>query len=130
MQLGARRAKLRLAAESEPRFVTSPIRFGAALTAAQVATGAHVCLLLDTAYIKLRSEANPVGQVIRAGDRRYTIVGVFAKPTTGIAPSVVGSDVLIPAPLYERDYARGRPFSALASSSTTIGCSPQPKRRR
>jgi ABC-type antimicrobial peptide transport system permease subunit len=109
VRLGATQAKLRLAAESDRRFVTTPVRFGSTFTRAQIDAGAHVCILLDTAYSKLKLDADPVGRSIRAGERRYTIVGVLAKPNGGIAPNIIQSDVLIPYTAYERDYARGRP---------------------
>jgi ABC-type antimicrobial peptide transport system permease subunit len=109
VRLGATQAKLRLAAESDRRFVTTPVRFGSTFTRAHIDAGAHVCILLDTAYSKLKLDADPVGRSIRAGERRYTIVGVLAKPNGGIAPNIIQSDVLIPYTAYERDYARGRP---------------------
>jgi ABC-type antimicrobial peptide transport system permease subunit len=109
MRLGAAQAKLRLSAESDLRFVTTPVRFGSTFTRAQIDAGAHVCILLDTAFAKLSIDGDPVGRSIRAGERRYTIVGVLAKPNGGIAPNVVQTDVLIPYTAYERDYARGRP---------------------
>ena len=102
-------AKLRLAAESDRRFITTPVRYGAAFTRDQIRTAAHVCILLDTAYVKLKIDGDPVGRSIRAGERRYVIVGVLAKPNAGIAPNVIQSDILIPFTSYERDYARGRP---------------------
>jgi ABC-type antimicrobial peptide transport system permease subunit len=109
VRLGATQAKLRLAADSDRRFVTTPVRFGSTFTRAQIDAGAHVCILLDTASAKLKLEADPVGRSLRAGERRYTIVGVLAKANGGIAPNVIQSDVLIPYTAYERDYARGRP---------------------
>ena len=109
VRLGTAHAKLRLAAESDRRFITSPIRYGIGFTREQIAAGAHVCILLDTAAAKLQVDGDPVGRSIRAGDRRYTIVGVLAKSTSGIVPNVIQSDVLIPYTSYERDYARGRP---------------------
>jgi putative ABC transport system permease protein len=109
MRLGASQAKLRLAADSDRRFVTTPERYGSGFTRAQVDAGAHVCLLLDSAYTKLKLAGDPVGRSIRAGERRYVVIGVLAKPNGGIAPNVIASDVLIPYTAYERDYARGRP---------------------
>ena len=109
MRLGAVQAKLRLAADSDRRFITSPVRYGSTFTREQVDAAAHVCILLDSAYVKLKADGDPVGRSIRAGERRYTIVGVLAKPNGGIAPNVIQSDVLIPYTAYERDYARGRP---------------------
>jgi putative ABC transport system permease protein len=107
---GGTLAKLRLSAESDRRFITSPVRYGTTFTRAQVDAGAHVCILLDSAYTKLELAADPVGGSIRAGDRRYTIVGVLTKPNGGIAPNVIQTDILIPYTSYERDYARGRPI--------------------
>jgi putative ABC transport system permease protein len=101
---------LRVAADSQPRFVTSPLRFGTGFSHEQVAAGAHVCILLDSAFTRLELAGDPVGRSIRAGDRRYTIVGVLAKPNAGIAPNIVQADILIPAPAYERDDVRGRPI--------------------
>ena len=110
VRLGSTQTRLRLSADSDRRFITSPLRFGASFTRRQVDDFAHVCLLLDSAYAKLHIGSDPVGRTIRAGDRRYTIVGVLAKPNGGIAPNVVQSDILIPYTAYERDYARGRPL--------------------
>jgi ABC-type antimicrobial peptide transport system permease subunit len=110
VRLGGTQAKLRLSADSDQRFVTAPIRLGSGFTHAQVASGAHVCLLLDSAFIKLHVVGNPLGQSIRAGDRRYTIVGVLAKPNGGIAPNIIQTDVLVPYTAYERDYVRERPI--------------------
>jgi putative ABC transport system permease protein len=110
VRLGSTQTRLRLSAESDRRFITSPIRFGDAFTRRQVEDFAHACILLDTAYTKLRIGSDPVGRSIRAGDRRYTIVGVLTKPNGGIAPNVVQTDILIPYTVYERDYARGRPL--------------------
>ncbi len=109
VRLGSTTAKLRLAADSDRRFVTTPLRFGSGFTRDQVDAGAHVCILLDSAYVKLKLAGDPVGRSIRAGERRYTVIGVLAKPNGGIAPNVIQSDVLIPATAYDRDYARGRP---------------------
>jgi len=108
-RLGRVQAKLRLAPESDRRFITAPIRYGTTFTRAQIVAGAHVCLLLDTAYAKFQLRDDPVGRSVRAGERRYVIVGVLARPSAGIAPNVIQSDILIPYPAYERDYARGRP---------------------
>jgi putative ABC transport system permease protein len=109
VRLGLTQAKLRVSADSDRRFITSPIRYGSGFTRAEIDAGAHVCILLDTAFTKLKLEADPVGRSIRAGERRYTIVGVLAKPNAGIAPNITQTDVLIPSTSYERDYARGRP---------------------
>jgi putative ABC transport system permease protein len=109
VRLGGRQTKLRLSAESDQRFITSPLRFGTAFTREQVDLGAHVCILLDSAYTKFKLDADPVGRTIRAGERRYTIIGVLAKPNSGIAPNIIQTDILIPYTAYEREYVRGRP---------------------
>jgi putative ABC transport system permease protein len=109
VRLAGTEAKLRLSADSEPRFVTSPMRLGDEFTRDEVAAGAHVCILLDSAFTKLKLDGDPVGRSIRAGDRRYTIVGVLTKPNAGIAPNIIQSDILVPWTTYERDYVRGRP---------------------
>jgi putative ABC transport system permease protein len=109
VRLGATQAKLRLSADSDQRFITSPIRYGVGFTREQVEAGTHVCILLDSAYTKLKLDADPIGRSIRAGERRYTIVGVLSKPNGGIAPNIIQTDVLIPFTSYERDYVRGRP---------------------
>ncbi len=109
VRAGPVQAKLRLSADSDLRFITSPVRYGAAFTREQVDSGAHVCILLDTAYDKLKLGGDPVGESVRAGDRRYTIVGVLDKAAGGIAPNITQTDILIPYTSYERDYARGRP---------------------
>ncbi len=110
VRLGSTQSKLRVAADSDRRFITTPLRYGSGFTHDHIAGAAHVCILLDSAYTTLRVAGDPVGRSLRAGERRYTIVGVLAKPTSGIAPNIVQSDILIPYPAYERDYARGRPL--------------------
>jgi putative ABC transport system permease protein len=109
VRLGGATAKLRVAADSDQRFVATPLRYGTSFTQAQIVAGAHVCILLDTAYAKLKLDGDPVGRSIRAGERRYTVIGVLEKPNGGIAPNIVQSDILIPYTAYERDYVRGRP---------------------
>lgn len=110
VRLGATVAKLRVSAESDPHFITSPVRYGTGLTLEQIVAGAHVCVLLDSAYTKLKLAGDPAGRSIRAGERRYTIVGVLSKPNSGIAPNITQTDIVIPYTSYERDYARGRPI--------------------
>jgi putative ABC transport system permease protein len=109
VRVAGTQAKLRLAPDTVPLFVTSPLHYGVGFTQRDVDGGAHVCILLDSAYAKLKLDADPVGRSIRAGNRRYTIVGVLSKPNSGIAPNIIQADILIPYTLYEREYVRGRP---------------------
>ncbi|MFN2459262.1 MAG: ABC transporter permease [Candidatus Velthaea sp.] len=102
-------ARLLVAAESNNRLFTTPLRFGESFTADAVLSGAHVCMLTNDAYEKLKIAGDPTGQSVRVGDRRFLIVGVLAKPNTGILPNIVRGDVFVPYTVYNSDFARGRP---------------------
>jgi ABC-type antimicrobial peptide transport system permease subunit len=107
-RFGSHTARLRIAAESNNRFFNTPLAYGDAFTAAQVDSGAHVCLLTDDGYTKLKISGDPTGLSMRIGDRRFVIVGVLAKPISGILPNIVQGDIFIPYTVYNNDYARGR----------------------
>jgi ABC-type antimicrobial peptide transport system permease subunit len=109
VRLGEAHAKLRISGESELRLITTPVRYGSSFTREQVQAAQNVCVLLDSAYTKLGINGDPVGASLRAGDRRYTIVGVLAKPNGGIAPNIIATDVLVPYTTYERYYVRAGP---------------------
>ncbi|GAC1405557.1 MAG: ABC transporter permease [Candidatus Velthaea sp.] len=102
-------ARLRVAPESNNRFFTTPLRFGVAFTAAQIAVSAHVALLTNDAYEKLKIDGDPTGKSVRVGDRRFVIAGVLQKPNSGILPNIVNGDVFVPYTVYNSDLARGRP---------------------
>ncbi|GAC1534548.1 MAG: ABC transporter permease [Candidatus Velthaea sp.] len=102
-------ARLRIAPESNNRFITTPLRFGTAFTTGQVSTSAHVALLTNDAYEKLKISGDPTGNSIRVGERRFVIAGVLTKPNSGILPNVVNADVFIPYTVYNSDLARNRP---------------------
>ena len=95
------------------RFVTTPLQYGRYFTIDEVQSGANVAILNDNAFAKLIPDgSNPVGRSVRAGEKRYVIVGVYAKPKSGIAPNFAFGDVLIPYTTYERQIARGLKFGA------------------
>ncbi|MBV9646777.1 MAG: ABC transporter permease [Candidatus Eremiobacteraeota bacterium] len=106
---GRKRARLSIAGESDQRFITTPLRLGRAFTASDIASSAHAALLSDEGYAHLFSgSGDPDGKSLRIGDRRYVVVGVLEKPRTGIVPTVVRADVLLPYTTYERDLLRGK----------------------
>jgi len=108
---GHARARLVIVAESDVRFITTPLRYGHALERADVESAAHVCMLTDNAYERLFPEGgDPTGTSVRVGDRRYVIAAILDKPKTGILPNVVRGDIFIPYTTYERDFVRGRPI--------------------
>ncbi len=101
-------ARLTVAAESNDRVFQTPSRFGASFTAEEVAATAHVCLLTNDAYDKLKITGDPTGQSVRLGDRRFLIIGVLAKPISGILPTIGAGDIYIPYTTYDSEFARGR----------------------
>ena len=112
--IAGKSAKLSIAGAPDGRFVSTPLRYGRYITEEEVHSNANVAILNDQAETKLiPAGANPVGQSVRVGDRRYVIVGVYEKPKTGIVPSFAFGDVLIPFTTYERQLARGFKFGAV-----------------
>jgi putative ABC transport system permease protein len=108
-RFGHAHRRVSLGAGPDERFATqTPIKYGRKLDAADIAEARHVCVISAEAYEKLKIEGDPTGQALRLGERRYAIVGVLDKATTGILPSIANSDVSIPYTVYEREYARGR----------------------
>ncbi|HTD35068.1 MAG TPA: ABC transporter permease [Candidatus Elarobacter sp.] len=108
-RFGHTHKRVTLGPGTDERFASStPVKYGRKLNADDVAEARHVAVLTADAYDKLKIDGDPTGQSLRAGERRYTIVGVLDKATTGILPSITSSDVSIPYPVYEREYARGR----------------------
>jgi ABC-type antimicrobial peptide transport system permease subunit len=107
VRVGHRRARLQVGAESDARYTTTPIRYGRAFDAADIAGAAHVCLLSNTAYERLFPDGgDPTGLSARLGDRRYVIAGVLAKPN-GVEVNLGRTDVQVPYTTYARDFARG-----------------------
>jgi len=102
-------ARLRVAAESNERFITTPLRYGTAFTADQVNASAHIALITDDAYQKLKIDGDPTGKSLRVGERRFVIAGVYEKSNSGILPNIVNGDVFVPYTVYNSDLARGRP---------------------
>jgi len=101
-------ARLRVAAESDSRFFTSPIRLGNPFTRDDIERAAHVCLVSADAAAKLGLGDDAVGQSLRLGERRCTISAVLAPAKSGILPTIIQGDVFIPYTTYERDYLQGQ----------------------
>jgi ABC-type antimicrobial peptide transport system permease subunit len=109
VRAGHRHSRLAIAGESDERFITTPVRYGRAFSVDDVATSAHAAVLSDEGYTKLFPDGgDPSGDSLRIGDRRYVVVGVLAKPRTGIIPNVIRADVLLPYTTYEQDFLRGK----------------------
>ena len=101
--------RLLLGAGTDERFSTSTsLRYGRKLGQDDITYGRHVCVISDKGYSQLGISDDPVGQSLRVGDRRYTIVGVLGVDRTGILPVTVNYDIAIPYTTYEREFARGR----------------------
>ena len=110
---GHAHARLGISAESDLAFATVPLVQGRDLSHADVANGAHVCVLTNGAYAKLFPGGEfVVGKRLRVGERRYTIVGVQGAPTQGILPINFSGDVHVPFTTFEREYLRAKPLVA------------------
>jgi putative ABC transport system permease protein len=105
--------RILLGATADERFATgSPLRYGRKLNAEDIAQLRNVCVLSDVAYDKFRMSGDPTGTSLHIGERRYTIVGVLGKSTSGMIPININPDVAIPYTAYERVYTRGGPIFA------------------
>ncbi|MGB8267775.1 MAG: ABC transporter permease [Candidatus Velthaea sp.] len=101
--------RLRIAAESDGRFFTTPIRLGRAFTHEDIEGAAHVCLVTSETAEKLGLGDDALGRSLRLGERRCTIVAVLAASKAGILPNIVQGDIFIPYTTYERDYVQNAP---------------------
>jgi putative ABC transport system permease protein len=90
---------------------TTPIRFGRKYTPDDIAGARNVCILSDAAYTKLAISGDPIGQSLRVGDHRYTIVGVLGLDKAGILPLNFNLEVTIPYTAFERDFQHGHPIA-------------------
>jgi ABC-type antimicrobial peptide transport system permease subunit len=107
VHVGHHRARLQIGGEADARYVATPLRFGRAFDVAEIADAAHVCVLSDNAYTKLYPDGgDPTGTSIGLGDRRYVIVGVFAKPN-GVQIDITRQDISIPYTTFGSDFAHG-----------------------
>ena len=107
---GKTHRRVTLGAMAEERFAPpTPVKFGRLISAEDIAQARHVAVINDDAATKLGITNDPNGASIRAGDRRYTIVGVLGKSRSGLLPAISTSDIAIPYTTYEREYIRGRP---------------------
>ena len=111
---GHARGRFGISADSDVAFAAVPLAYGRDLTHADVANGAHVCVLTHAAYEKLfPAGGDPVGTRLRIGDRRYALVGVQGPPTQGILPVNFSGDIHVPYTTFEREYLiRGKPLAA------------------
>ncbi len=109
-------ARLSISGDAEVSFAAVPLAAGRDLQASDVASAAHVTVLSHAAYAKLFTHGgdphDALGASLRAGDRRFEVIGVEGPPTQGIVPTNFGGDVRIPYTTYEREYVRGKPLFA------------------
>jgi len=111
VSVGHAHTRLTLSADSDISFATVPLAHGRGLSSEEVAGSAHVAVLTNNAYTRLYpAGGDPVGTSIRIAERRFVVVGVQGKPTTGIIPITFGGDIYIPYTTYEHDYLRSRPL--------------------
>ena len=107
VRAGRSRARLAVAAGPDARFVTTPLRYGRALSLTDIENASHVAVLTDNAFTRLfPSGGDPTGQSARIGDHRFLIVGVLQKPN-GAQINIGRADVFVPATTFSRDFARG-----------------------
>jgi len=107
VRAGHHGARLQIGAESDARFNTTPLRYGRAFDAADIAGAAHVCLLSDNAYTRLFPDGgDPTGTSLRLGERRYVIAGVLQKPN-GVEINIGRRDIEVPYTTFARDFAHG-----------------------
>ena len=107
VRAGHHGARLQIGAESDARFNITPLRYGRAFDAADIAGAAHVCLLSDNAYTRLFPDGgDPTGTSLRLGDRRYVIAGVLQKPN-GVEINIGRRDIEVPYTTFACDFAHG-----------------------
>jgi ABC-type antimicrobial peptide transport system permease subunit len=112
---GHARARLGISAGSDVAFATVPLAAGRDIDADDVAAAASVAVLSNASFARLFPDGVPsdaVGASVRAGERRYVVIGVQGKPTQGIVPVSFTGDVSIPYTTYNRDYLHSRPLFA------------------
>jgi putative ABC transport system permease protein len=108
---GHHHARFTISSDSDIRFAALPLIYGRALSRADVATSAHVCVLKNDAYQRLFPEGgDPVGTSLRVGERRYVVIGVEGRPVQGLIPVNFGGDLSIPYTTYVHEYLRERPL--------------------
>ncbi len=105
--IGEAHARLNIAPESDSRYFTLAVRSGHAFTPAEVASGAHNCLVTADAADKLKIGDDAIGKSLRLGDRRCIIEAILAPSKAGILPTLAFGDIYIPYTTYERDYVQG-----------------------
>lgn len=92
----------------DPNFYPDPFVAGRPISAQEEADGARVCVLSNDAATKLGVDpADAVGQEIRGGAIRCTVVGVLAAPPQGALSFDFAPGVSIPSTLFVRTYLRG-----------------------
>lgn len=75
---------------------------GRPFTAIDELQARQVCLVNEHAVKELRLNADPTGQYILIGERRFLIVGVVETMQRTIIPSVTGSEIFIPFAVAEK----------------------------
>ena len=111
VNIGHVHARLTVSADSDISFIDTPLVYGRTISSDDVAASAHVAVLGDNGYQRLfPNGGDPVGTSIRVGERRFVVIGVRGKPTSGIIPISFGGDVFIPYTSYTHDYIRSSPL--------------------
>ena len=110
---GHNQARYFISGDPVEPFNNAPIMTGHRFTQGEIDAAADVAVISNKAYEKLFPNGEPaVGQTIYAGDHRYQIVGVLAKPKQGLIPVSLGGDVSIPYTTELRDYNPGNRVGA------------------
>jgi ABC-type antimicrobial peptide transport system permease subunit len=100
----ARPFKLRWNGKSTTTFVASAspksapsltMREGRSLDEADIASGAHVCVITTELAAKLFHDTSPTGQVIDIGSTRCTVVGEFSEVKSSLFNSIGASDFAV-----------------------------------
>jgi putative ABC transport system permease protein len=126
VHVGHIHARIGIGAQADERFATNtPIAYGRKLTIDDIAQARHVCVVSGEAAKKLHLVGDQTGKSLRVGDRRYTIVGILGLSRAGILPTLANIDVSIPYPVYEQEYARGRPIFFVSVLVDNIDLIPQ-----
>ncbi len=105
--IGHNRARLAIGSEAGDPFNTSEIAQGRRITQADVDSNASVGILTEAARKKLFGDLDSaIGKQLRLGERRYTIIGVFAAPKAAVNLNFGGGDFVVPYTTYDAAYVQ------------------------
>lgn len=94
-------------------FNNAPLQFGRRFTQEEIDAASHVAVISDRLFKKIfPTGADPVGQSLYVGARRYVIIGVLATPKQGIIQANFSGDVTAPYTTLLRDYVHGERIGA------------------